>query len=210
MRSYAQQGEDLLLWKLFGDVHHGVYVDIGALDPEEHSVTKLFYDQGWSGVNVEPVHEFWQRLVAARPRDVNLSAVVGTQSGETTFYVLPNTGLSTSLPELAGLWSQTGAKVIPGLVPTITLASVMTYLSDPPHFLKIDVEGAEHDVLLSNDWDLHRPQVIVIEAIDPYTQQPSYQDSEDLLTQQGYGLLTDDGLNRYYARSDMLHLADRL
>lgn len=205
----AQHGEDLLLWKLVGNLGPGAYVDIGAFDPEEHSVTKLFYDHGWHGVNVEPVHEYWQRLAGARPRDVNLEVVIGTQPGVVTFHVLPGTGLSTALPELAALWGQRGAVAVPRLVPAMTLAAVMA-LEPEPRFLKIDVEGAEHDVLLSNDWELYRPPIIVIEAIDPYTQQPSFQDSEDLLVRYGYSVLTDDGLNRFYARSDMAHLSARL
>ena len=34
-------------------------------------------------------------------------------------------------------------------------------------FLKIDVEGAEADVLAGNDWTRFRPKVVVVEAIDP-------------------------------------------
>jgi FkbM family methyltransferase len=208
--SYAQHNEDLLLSRLVGDdLEGGRYVDIGAFDPVEHSVTKLFYDRGWCGVNVEPVHECWQRLVDARPRDVNLEAVVGTVPGIVTFYVLPGTGLSTVVPELAGLWAQRGAVVDPRPVPAMTLAEVMAREPDA-HFLKVDVEGAEHDVLLSNDWDRYRPIIILIEALDPVTQQPSYQPSEALLARLGYVVLVDDGLNRFYARSDMGHLRDRL
>ena len=36
-------------------------------------------------------------------------------------------------------------------------------------FLKIDVEGAERDVLIGGDWLRFRPKVIVLEALTPVT-----------------------------------------
>ena len=53
--SYAQNYEDLMLWRALRHVEQGFYVDCGAYDPEEHSVTKAFYERGWSGINIEPV-----------------------------------------------------------------------------------------------------------------------------------------------------------
>src|ERR1041384_3211716 len=69
--SYAQNFEDVLLHRIFGNLARGFYVDIGASDPMIGSVTKIFYDRGWSGINIEPSSTF-PRLAAARPRDVNL------------------------------------------------------------------------------------------------------------------------------------------
>ena len=84
--SYSQNGEDVRLWRVFRDVAHGFYVDVGAGDPWDGSVTRLFYDRGWSGVSVEPspVHE---ELAAARPRDVTIRAVVGDVDGTVPFFV---------------------------------------------------------------------------------------------------------------------------
>jgi hypothetical protein len=50
--SYAQNAEDVLLWRALGAVQDGFYIDVGANDPQEGSVTKLFYDAGWHGINV--------------------------------------------------------------------------------------------------------------------------------------------------------------
>ena len=52
--SYSQNYEDIYLWRLLQDVHHGFYIDVGAFDHQKDSVTKLFYDRGWSGINIEP------------------------------------------------------------------------------------------------------------------------------------------------------------
>jgi hypothetical protein len=71
MMSYARNFEDVLLNRVFGGVVEGFYVDIGAGHPSDNSVTKSFYDRGWSGLNIEP-GELFAELCAARPRDVTL------------------------------------------------------------------------------------------------------------------------------------------
>ncbi|RQU92579.1 FkbM family methyltransferase, partial [Burkholderia cenocepacia] len=44
--SFAQNQEDVMLWRALGHVHNGFYIDVGAADPVDLSVTKLFYDHG--------------------------------------------------------------------------------------------------------------------------------------------------------------------
>lgn len=53
--SYAQNFEDVRLWRVLKQFEHGFYIDVGANDPRHHSVTKAFYDHGWQGINVEPM-----------------------------------------------------------------------------------------------------------------------------------------------------------
>lgn len=84
--SYAQNFEDILLYRTFKHQKKGHYVDIGAWHPVQDSVTKLFYDLGWSGINVEPVERYHQLLVKERPRDVNLRCLIGpTNSSSVDF-----------------------------------------------------------------------------------------------------------------------------
>lgn len=66
VRTYAQNFEDVLLWRALRHVPEGRYVDVGAGHPELHSVTKLFYDAGWSGINIEPVPELAHALAKQR------------------------------------------------------------------------------------------------------------------------------------------------
>ena len=67
--SYAQNGEDVVLWRALSDVESGNYLDIGANDPQLFSVTRSFYDRGWSGLCVEPQAELVEKFRAERPRD---------------------------------------------------------------------------------------------------------------------------------------------
>ena len=37
--SHAQNFEDVMLWRALKHIEHGFYVDVGANDPDVHSVT---------------------------------------------------------------------------------------------------------------------------------------------------------------------------
>jgi hypothetical protein len=71
--TYAQNFEDLMLWRALHGVRDGFYIDVGAADPDEDSVTRAFYDHGWRGVNIEPSPEHFAAISAARPRDINFA-----------------------------------------------------------------------------------------------------------------------------------------
>src|SRR5262245_21135095 len=90
MISYAQNGEDVLLERLFRDVPVGTYIDVGANDPVDFSVTKHFYDRGWRGINIEPGPQAFARLCAQRPRDLNLNLGLAEVEGAACFYELPH------------------------------------------------------------------------------------------------------------------------
>ena len=47
--SYAQNFEDVMLWRALKHVENGFYVDIGAQDPLVDSVSLAFYEHGWQG-----------------------------------------------------------------------------------------------------------------------------------------------------------------
>ena len=89
MISYAQNFEDVVLNRVFHDVPVGRYIDVGAYDPVQDSVTKHFYDRGWSGVNVEPVQRFHAAFEKQRPRDWNLNVVLGQSPGVVEFNARP-------------------------------------------------------------------------------------------------------------------------
>ena len=87
--SYSQNNEDVLLWRALGHIKNGYYIDVGANDPVEHSVTKAFYDAGWNGISIEPLPSFHQAFEEQRPRDVNLAVAAGATDGELTLYDVP-------------------------------------------------------------------------------------------------------------------------
>ena len=51
--SYSQEGEDLVLRKIFKKQDKGFYVDVGAHHPKRFSNTFLLYKKGWNGINID-------------------------------------------------------------------------------------------------------------------------------------------------------------
>ena len=211
MISYAQNFEDVVLNRVFHAVQQGRYIDIGAYDPAVDSVTKHFYDRGWSGVNVEPIARFHEKFVAARPRDWNINSAVGAAVGMVQFNEWGDSGLSTCCDTLDETCvKQMGFERSTYTVPMTTLAEITAQLGGlPVDFLKIDVEGAERDVLLGGEWRAFRPRVILLEAVKPklpgcdiYGYEPAWFEWEGLLFANGYEFGLFDGLNRYYYRRE--------
>ena len=74
--SYAQNYEDVMLWRALSQVKDGFYIDVGANYPNLDNVTKLFYENNWSGINVEPDPEALSELEKNRLRDVNIGVAL--------------------------------------------------------------------------------------------------------------------------------------
>ena len=201
MLSHAQNGEDVVLSRAFADQKAGFYIDIGACDPVEDSVTLHFYDRDWHGVNVEPDRKLYEALLRQRPRDANVCAAVGRNRGRLEFHPTGTRGHGTLDAMLAARRSE-GSPV--EYVPTITLSDVIDCYgpgNDQLDFLKIDVEGWESEVIISGDWSRHRPRVLLIEAIDD-DGRPTHEAWEPSLLDVGYQFAMFDGLNRFYCRDE--------
>jgi hypothetical protein len=88
-------------------------------------------------------------------------------------------------------------------VPVTTLAGLCeSHKLREIDFLKIDVEGAEADVLFGGDWKRFRPKVIVAEAVTPLASEPAWQEWEPFLVAQGYRFVLFDTLNRFYVAEE--------
>jgi hypothetical protein len=67
--SYAQNYEDVMLWRALGTCRKASISMSAPRIPTSTSVTRAFYERGWSGINIEPVpkyHEWLCRASAAR------------------------------------------------------------------------------------------------------------------------------------------------
>ena len=204
MLSYTRNFEDVLLRRCFGDVERGFYVDIGAHHPTYASVTRWFYDQGWSGINIEPGDGI-VALRAERSRDVNLDVAVADFEGEATFWVhTGNTGTSTLSSHVSGIVSEKAGEMRPRIVRVTTLPAILdSYAVDKHiHFLKIDAEGAEDAIVRSADWKRHRPEVLLIESTEPYTNIRKKEPWQDRLQENGYRMTYFDGVNDFWVREE--------
>ena len=212
MISYAQNGEDVILARALGATENGFYVDVGAASPTEATVTRHFYEAGWHGINLEPVPGWAAALRALRPRDVTIEAAAGAAAGEIVFYeVLDDAALSTGDGESADRLRRDGHELREVRVPVVTLDAVLEeHGPERIDFLKIDVEGAEADVLAGIDLRRFRPRVVLVEATEPNSLRPAYGAWEELVTSRGYRYASTDGINRYYVRDEDAALAELL
>jgi hypothetical protein len=93
-------------------------------------------------------------------------------------------------------------------MPVTTLKELCRQHAPPVfEFLKVDVEGAEQEVLLNGDWRSFRPKVVVVEALAPYTLAPAWPAWEPFLAKHGYRYVWFDSLNRYYLAEEASELA---
>jgi FkbM family methyltransferase len=211
--SYAQRYEDIHLLRAFGDRPGGFYIDIGAGHPVYDNVSLAFYLRGWRGITVEPNPWLAQLSEAVRPRDTRIASLVGEKAGDATYHLVADFhGLSTTVEANAKAAKSEYGKTSQATTMPVTTLRALCEQHAPAviDFLKIDVEGAERDVLLGGDWQRFRPKVAVLEALAPVTMTPSWQAWEPLLTAQGYRFALFDGLNRYYVAEECAALGDRL
>jgi len=175
-RYYSQNGEDFLLWRLFGPRNTGLYVDVGAFDGVHLSNTFSFDQEGWSGICVEPHPFYFQLCKRARPRAVciNVACVAEERVRSVEFYTEKMGLLSGVRGDRAdevdarytgrGLEFEGFTKI---MVPASTLNDILEQHVPKDaeiDFMSIDVEGTEDEVLHGLDLSRFRPRVLVVEA----------------------------------------------
>lgn len=205
MRSHSQNLEDVMLYRALKHIQAGTYIDVGAWHPQLHSVTRWFYDNGWSGVNVEPSRKFFQLLQNRRPRDINLNIALGRQKGALEFFEVGYTGLSSLGKASVDLGRSLGFhKARTYAVDVHTMEQLFNdhVRTKDVHFIKIDVEGFESDVLAGFNWQKNRPWIVVVEAVRPGSNQAAWAEWEPGILAAGYEFVWFDGLNRFYLREE--------
>jgi FkbM family methyltransferase len=166
MQFYSQCSQDENLEKyVFKGFKNGVFVDVGAHDGVSLNNT-LFFEEthNWIGINIEPIQSVYDKLVVARPRSINIHCAVCNQDGTANF--IQNTVETEMLSGLAdhydqrhfrrlqGENNQNGGKTELITVETKRLETILDQHNiQHIHYLSIDVEGAEMDVIQSINFD---------------------------------------------------------
>lgn len=165
---YAQDGEDTILLRHFETqkIKKGFYVDIGAHHPLLHSNTKIFYDLGWTGINIEPIEDYYQKFLEERPLDINVRALITDFTGKKDFYQFKETAISTSHDDHFELRKEQGFNFQSlEKVDSYTIKDLLDkYLPGNQEitFLFIDTQGYEFKYLKTNDWNKYQPKYVCI------------------------------------------------
>jgi FkbM family methyltransferase len=207
--SYAQNMEDYHLSLAFASQERGTYIDVGGGHPVAGSVTFWFYQRGWDGIVVEPQDDLVRLHRALRPRDEVVQSLIGADSAERDFYAFDRLhGLSTTVGEYA---RSASAPFRTLRLPSMSLAELCrSRVRGVIDFLKIDVEGAEAEVIAGADWDRFRPGIVLVEAIAPLSGEPTWHGWEEMLLAKGYRFALFDSLNRFYVAAERDDLLARM
>lgn len=167
--AYSQEGEDLILERLFEKHVQGFYVDVGAHHPTRFSNTYIFYLKGWSGLNIDAAPGSMKAFQKVRPRDTNIEVAVAGKQQSLSFHIYNDEALNSAIPpEARGIDRSHHQLVRKVDVPARPLAEILAEkLPDEQHidFLTIDVEGMDLQVLGSNDWKRFRPTYVLAEEV---------------------------------------------
>lgn len=190
-RSWSQEGEDMILRRIFETKKHGFYVDVGAHHPKRFSNTYLFYRRGWSGINIDAMPGSMRLFRKWRPRDINLETGIALKSDSLDYFVFNEPALNGFSAELSQ--EREKADNIYHLEKVIKIDVSPLHSVFEQHlggktidFMSVDVEGFDLEVLKSNDWSKYRPKYVLAEILKS-SLHDLYQDPVALfMNDQGY------------------------
>jgi FkbM family methyltransferase len=173
---YSQAKQDEILDKeVFKGYKRGIFVEIGAWDGVCFSNTLFFEkERNWRGINIEPLPDKYADLVKNRPTAINLNVAVNDVEEETDFLAISGdtgmlSGIRTNYDDrhVARIERETAE-----LKTTASTLRIQTRRIDSifreynvrrVHYLSIDVEGSEMNIIRSIDFDFTYIDVIGFE-----------------------------------------------
>lgn len=175
--SYSQEGEDLVLSRIFEGKLNGFYIDVGAYHPKRFSNTYVFYLKGWRGINIDACPGSMDAFKKKRPRDINLEIGIASSSGVLEYFHFDEPALNGFSSEMSVERNEYSEfKIIKtSKVKVDTLEHILDqYLpkNQPIDFISIDAEGLDEVVILSNNWEKYRPGFVLVEILDWHSNHP--------------------------------------
>ena len=170
-KSYSQEGEDMILRRLFETQQTGFYIDVGAHHPKRFSNTYFFYKKGWQGINIDAMPGSMEIFKKLRPRDINIEKAISDRNQVLTYYAFNEPALNGFSKELSE--ERDGHNeykiIFKADLETAPLSEILDiYLPENQNidFMSIDVEGFDLMVLKSNDWEKFSPKFVVVEILE--------------------------------------------
>lgn len=190
-KSYSQEGEDMILNRLFEGQKHGFYIDVGAHHPKRFSNTYRFYKKGWHGINIDAMPGSMKLFNKHRPRDINIEQPISDKKQTMTYYIFNEPALNGFSKEISQQRDGRGSYHIVSTqdveaVPLQTILEEHIPQGQEIDFLTIDVEGLDFLVLQSFDLRTYRPKAILIEILGSNLSKLASNDISVYLAHYGY------------------------
>jgi FkbM family methyltransferase len=170
-QSWSQEGEDLILRRIFEHQTAGFYVDVGAHHPKRFSNTHLFYKRGWSGINIDAMPGSMKLFDNMRPRDLNLELGIDVNESKLDYYIFNEPALNGFSDSLSNERHNASSnyrieKIIKiNVLPLSSIFNQHLPTDQKIDFLSVDVEGFDLNVLQSNNWEIYRPKYVLVEFL---------------------------------------------
>ena len=189
--SFSQEGEDLILNRIFDNQKTGFYVDIGAHHPQRFSNTYHFYLNGWRGINIDAMPGSMELFDKLRPGDINIEIPISNNAEELIYYQFNDPALNGFSAELSEQRNEHEKYTIISKkkLKTEKLSFILDRYAPPVKvidFMSIDVEGLDFEVLMSNDWAKFRPRFLIVEDF-------LFKDLKDISDSRIYNFLIENG-----------------
>jgi FkbM family methyltransferase len=164
---WSQEGEDILIKRIFANKKNGFYVDVGAHHSSRFSNTyKLYKENYWRGVNIDPSLSSYLDLKKKRKRDININVGISDKKEILKFYSFNDRALNTfslkkknqlklnyKLKKTERIQCKKLSEVLDGCLKKDIKIDLLT----------IDTEGHDLKVLKSNNWNKYLPDYIIVE-----------------------------------------------
>jgi len=165
--SFAFTGEDRIIEGIVKPIINkpGYYVDVGCNHPKFLSNTYGLYRKGWTGICIDPNEQLIKKYAYYRPKDIAVAALISNEVEERTFYYAENDVLSTTEESNLSEISRLGLSYHTNKLSTNTLTAVLLENKAPREFDVLSIDAEEHDfkVLISLDFEIFCPKLIIVE-----------------------------------------------
>jgi hypothetical protein len=189
---FGQEGEDILLTRIFGNKANGFFVDIGAHHPTRFSNTYMLSLNGWSGINIDANQHSINQFELTRSRDINICSSIGEIDELRKYFCFAESALNTFDEEIAQMYVRSGYELDRIEWLNTTKLKVLLDANVKPgtaiDLLNIDVEGLELEVIRSNDWRKYAPVVVVVEILNVTVEQAIEHEVTKTIQSYGYVL----------------------
>ncbi len=167
-KTYAMDGEDLVIADYFKNKQKGFYVDVGCYHPIHRNNTFLLYKKGWNGINID-IHSFSIELFKyLRPNDFNYNFAISDKKEIINMY------FQKELSQLSTINFDQAKKSLQGpikekKIQSFSLDEVFKFSNlenKKVDLLDIDAEGSDFKVLKGLSFEKTNPELICIEIHD--------------------------------------------